>query len=177
MPRLPINYSNTIIYKLVCNDINITDIYVGHTTDFIRRKANHKCSCNNENNKKYNYYVYQFIRNNGGFENWSMIEIEKYSCNDAHEATARERHWLETLGATLNILIPARTEQEWKETNKDRLDEYHQEYYQANKEQISEKNKEKIICECGSIVIKRCLLIHRKSKKHLKYLDNLNNLI
>ena len=49
MPKLPIDYSKTIIYKIVCNDTNITDCYVGHTTDITRRKAHHKCSCNNPN--------------------------------------------------------------------------------------------------------------------------------
>ena len=37
------------------------------------------------------------IRKNGGWENWCMIEIEKYPCNDKNEAKARERYWLETL--------------------------------------------------------------------------------
>jgi hypothetical protein len=38
MPKQPINYENTIIYKIVCNNLNINDCYVGHTTDFTRRK-------------------------------------------------------------------------------------------------------------------------------------------
>ena len=45
MPRKEINYLNTIIYKFVCNDLNIKDTYVGHTTDFIKRKATHKSHC------------------------------------------------------------------------------------------------------------------------------------
>jgi len=44
MPRKIINYTNTIIYKIVCNDLNITDLYVGSTTDFTNRKYNHKSS-------------------------------------------------------------------------------------------------------------------------------------
>ena len=48
MPRIPIDYTKTIIYKFVCNDINIKDIYVGATTDMIRRKAKHISVCNNE---------------------------------------------------------------------------------------------------------------------------------
>ena len=30
------------------------------------------------------------IRENGDWNNWSMIEIEKYPCNDDNEARARE---------------------------------------------------------------------------------------
>ena len=38
MPRKETDYSKTVIYKIVCNDLTITDIYVGHTTDFVVRK-------------------------------------------------------------------------------------------------------------------------------------------
>ena len=40
MPKLPIDYSKTIIYKIICCDLNIKDCYVGHTTDFTRRNKN-----------------------------------------------------------------------------------------------------------------------------------------
>jgi predicted GIY-YIG superfamily endonuclease len=66
MPRLPINYTNTHFYKIVCKDTSITDCYVGHTTDFKSRKTKHKHCCMNENNKKYYIYVYKFMRDNGG---------------------------------------------------------------------------------------------------------------
>ena len=42
MPIQNIKYNNTLIYKIVCNDLNIKDVYVGHTTDFRRRKNCHK---------------------------------------------------------------------------------------------------------------------------------------
>ncbi len=67
MPKNKINYSNTIIYKLCCNDPEITDIYIGNTTNFTKRKNNHKSCCNNSNDKNHNFYVYQFIRNHGGW--------------------------------------------------------------------------------------------------------------
>jgi hypothetical protein len=94
MPRLTIDYSKTVIYKIVCNDLNIIGCYVGHTTDFIRRKQSHKSHCTNEKDKKkYDFKVYKTIRENGGWDNYSMIEIEKYPCKDANEATAKEREW------------------------------------------------------------------------------------
>ena len=66
MPKEVIDYSNTIIYKIVCNDPNITDCYVGSTTNIVKRRQSHKSVCNNENSKLFNFYVYQFIRENGG---------------------------------------------------------------------------------------------------------------
>jgi len=42
MPKVPTDYSKTIIYKIVCNDLNVNECYIGHTTNFIKRKGQHK---------------------------------------------------------------------------------------------------------------------------------------
>ena len=78
MPRIAIDYSNTIIYKLVCKDLNIKYLYVGSTTNFSNRKNSHKSYVVNEKRKNYNSKIYNFIRDNGGWENWDMILIENY---------------------------------------------------------------------------------------------------
>jgi hypothetical protein len=102
MPRVPIDYGKTIIYKIVCNDLSITECYVGHTTDFARRKSCHKNACTNEKHKMYDLKIYKAIRENGGWENWCMITIEKYPCKDVYEACARERYYYEQLNSNLN---------------------------------------------------------------------------
>lgn len=102
MPKVPIDYSNTIIYKIVCKDINIKECYVGQITNFDKCKGCHKQRCNNINNKYYNLFVYQFIRENNGWDNWSMIEVEKFNAIDKLDAHKRERYWIETLQSTLN---------------------------------------------------------------------------
>lgn len=142
MPRLPIDYSKTIIYKIVCNDLNICDVYVGSTTDFVRRKGQHKQSCNNEKSKKYNRKVYQTIRANGGWDNFSMVEIEKYPCNDSNEARTRERHYYELLNASLNMICPIRSGKEYYEDNKEKILDQCKHYREANKEKIIERQKE-----------------------------------
>ena len=101
MPRLPINYQNTVIYKICCDDIN--DFYIGSTTDFTKRKNYHKSACNNEGSKAHNLKVYQTIRANGGWDNWRMVEIERYPCNNRQEAHMREEQIRMALNATLNI--------------------------------------------------------------------------
>ena len=112
MPKLAIDYSNTLMYKFVCNDLNVTDNYVGHTTHWINRKNGHKSKCNNSNSPRYNLKVYQMIREHGGWDNWQMIEIEKYPCNDSNEATARERYWYDELNSTMNTNKPKTTDEE-----------------------------------------------------------------
>ena len=156
------NYQNGMIYKLVCNDLNITDIYIGSTVCFRKRKWQHKHGCNNINNKKYNLKVYKFIRDNSGWDNWDMVLVANTPCNSKLELAKHERHYYEKLNATLNSDYPGRTQKEYRETNKIKQKEYHEinkeilkikrkEYYKTNKEiiKIKEKkyyeiNKEKI---------------------------------
>jgi len=103
MPKKVVDYSNTIIYKICCKDETLTDLYVGHTTNFIQRKYAHKFACNNLNN---NLKIYSTIRCNGGWENWDMIEIAKYSCKDATEARIKEQEHYNVLKASLNSCPP-----------------------------------------------------------------------
>jgi hypothetical protein len=42
MPKTTIDYSKIVIYKIVCYDLNVKDIYIGSTTDFTQRKCSHK---------------------------------------------------------------------------------------------------------------------------------------
>ena len=132
-----IDYSKTIIYKLVCNDLNITDVYVGHTTNFLKRRTQHKNICSNEKDKKHNFKVYQTIRQNGGWVNWSMVEIEKFPCSDKNEAVKKERYYYELLNSSLNTKSPNRTDEEIKEYSK----KYNKQRYEDNKEVISELSK------------------------------------
>jgi len=151
MPRKEIDYSNTIMYKIVCNDLNVKDLYVGHTTEFSKRKYKHKYSCNTEAHHTHNYQVYKIIRANGGWDNWTMVEIEKHPCNDANEARKRERFWLESLKGNINTVIPCRSHKEYYEDNKEYFNECSKNNYYKNHDanlkkcdQYRELNKEKI---------------------------------
>jgi hypothetical protein len=145
MPRKPIDYSKGLIYKIVCNDITITSIYVGSTTDFTIRKYHHRYCCLHKEHRLNHLKIYQTINDNGGWDNWSMIEIEKYSCKDKRELEAREHYWFELLNSDLNIVPPFKTEDEkkeyrklWREEDKKNNPE---KYIQKDQEQ-REKRKE-----------------------------------
>jgi len=88
MPKLPMDYSKCCIYKIEHID-DESLVYVGHTTSFDKRKTAHKNNCYNEKDKKYNLKLYQMIRENGGWDTFKMIEVEKYPCNDRREAERR----------------------------------------------------------------------------------------
>ena len=206
MPKTPIDYSKTVIYKLVCNDLNITECYVGNTTDFIRRKRWHKHWINSttkQHDKEYNVKKYEFIRCNGGWENWTMIEIEKYPCLDSNESHARERYWYEKLDAKLNMQVPNRQDDEYnqfyKETSKERSKEYrslNKERISANKKKYRNENLETVVlqekasrerckksnqerkslkydCECGGKYTHCHKARHLKTIKHCQFIDSL----
>jgi len=138
MPKYNIDYQRSKIYKLCCRDVNITDCYVGSTSNMIRRKSQHKNTCNNEKSKAYNFNVYQFIRNTGGWCNWDMVLVESFPCDSKHELHTRERYWMETLHATLNRSVPTRSKKEYREDNADKVKEYTRELYKKNSEKIKE---------------------------------------
>ena len=236
----PIDYSNTIIYKIVSKDLSMTDLYVGHTTNFRKRKCQHKKQCSNPNNIS---KVYVIIRANGGWESFDMVEVEKYSCNNGNEARARERYWYEILHANMNTLKPFRTSEEkfeqkkknsqiWKQNHKEQIVKYNKDYkakyyqdnksnfalkskqyrqenqesikekrkqyyhenkevakektkqycknnpekvadyfktyYQQKKQEILEKNNQKLTCECGKVITFGNKLRHYKTTKHLQ---------
>jgi predicted GIY-YIG superfamily endonuclease len=177
-----VNYGETIIYKLCCKNPEIKNIYVGHTTNFRRRKWEHKSDCENENKKCYNFNVYSFIRENGSFDNWDMIQIEKYPCENKLQAHQRERYWIENLNANLNCSIPTRSDQEYKkiyyDENRDGLLDKQKKYREQNRDKILEKSKMKkvkVICECGCEIFKHNMPIHLNTKKHSSLMKIIND--
>jgi pectate lyase len=106
MPKLDIDYSNTIIYKIVCKDLSIKELYVGHTTNFVQRKYAHKQGCINLKTPDYNTKLYKTIRECGGWNNWEMTIVNFYNCKSHLEAREKEQEHFISLGATLNSVHP-----------------------------------------------------------------------
>ena len=188
MPLTNINYDNSCFYKIVCNDLEIQDLYVGHTTDFRRRKNEHKCACTNSNHHNHTYRLYDTIRDNGGWENWSMILIQKHKCTDSLEACKKERAYIEELKATLNSSIPSRLPKESNKVSQAK----HRESIKKNQQQYEIDNHDKILlrkqlyraahpdkfsakteCECGGCYQKSNKARHLATKRHKVYLDAL----
>jgi hypothetical protein len=192
MPKLPIDYSKGFIYKLCCLDVNVKDIYIGSSTNFKERRKGHKRLCNNEKHKSYNIYVYKFIRDNGGWDNWTMIELHKYPCNDRRELECEENRVMMELQSQLNSNRPYITEEEIREYKKNYIEEHKEErkiknqiyreehkeefnekskkYYEDHKEIVKMKHKEKIVCDnCGVITRKCAIARHKKSQRCLDF--------
>ena len=106
MPKTEIDYSNTIIYKITCKDPTVKDVYVGHTTNFVQRKHAHKQCCINAKTLNYKCKLYETIRSNGGWNNWTMEIINFFKCRDHYEARIKEQEYFVLLNATLNSIEP-----------------------------------------------------------------------
>jgi hypothetical protein len=166
-----------VFYRLVCRDITVTECYVGHTTNEVDRRYNHKSDCTNEKGERYNRHVYRFIRDHGGFENWQLLVIEQLAVKDKVAAVLRERHWCELYNATLNSNVPGRTRAEYNLAHREEAAAHYVEHraevlkrqaahYAANKDRIKEKHD----CPCGGKHTTGDKLKHFRTVLHCAYI-------
>jgi hypothetical protein len=185
------DYSKTSFYKLECKEPEVTEIYVGSTTNFKRRKSLHKGRCINKDGKmEWNQPVYCFMRLHGGWENWNMIEIDEVNCRSKRHKNQIEAKYIRDLGATLNTKMPQDIgeglgKKEWNnkyreknrdsilekkkkhyEKNAEKIAEKKKVYYEKNREKFAERRKVKVVCECGSEITKHHLAKHKRTQKH-----------
>ena len=126
----------------------------------------------------------------------SIDLMEEIEYENKEDLLWLERWWIEN-NECVNKLIPIRTPQERIElqitdnkkcyekliNDKERYDKrlkYINKYYHQNKDEINEKRKGKprpnryieIVCECGCEISKEHIARHRKTKKHIKLMEN-----
>ena len=92
------------VYEIVCKDKSITKVYIGSTWDMNNRKIKHKYCCYNKNRIEYNYPLYCFIRENGGWDNWEMNQIVWDMCLDRTELHRQEQFYIDLYGGIENLL-------------------------------------------------------------------------
>ena len=127
---MPIDYSNTMIHKLACDDPLVPDFYLGYTT------IGHATLCDRfqQRCKKYSWFVCAFIREHGGFENWRPLRLALVSFSCSLEARALLRTHFTASTPSLNKQVPTRNNKEYAKTEKSKAK---QELYRcANKENI-----------------------------------------
>lgn len=142
-------YSNGKIYRLV-NNVDDKE-YIGSTIQTLtQRKSGHRVKAKKHADRR----VYKHL-NEIGFDNVEIILLENFPCSNKDELKRRERYFIETLKPDLNMAIPNRTRQEWREDNPEKVrdfaakyrEEYPEKvrdttakYREANREKLREKN-------------------------------------
>lgn len=180
MPKKNIDYNKTMIYKFVCRDTNVNDLYVGNTTDWRTRKSTHKSACCNEKSKDHNLKIYKTIRGNGGWDNWDMVLVEKHPCEDGIEARKREEYWRKHLMAMMNSSRAYRSVEDlkddrkiYREKYKDTITKYINGWRKNNQEKIKEyyiTHKEelgkRISCPLCKLEMNRSSLLRHAKRQH-----------
>ena len=153
MPKTPTDYSKAIIYSIICKTDD-TLLYIGSTTNFTKRKSEHKSHCHNEKQKSFNFQVYVMIRTNGGWDNFEMKPVKEHPCNNKIQLVIEEERLRKQMNANLNTLKAHTTKEEHKkahyehdtkrrELHKEELKEYERKRYETNKESKLEYSREK----------------------------------
>ena len=138
-----------VVYKIFCDD-NENEFYVGSTINYNNRKSSHKHMCNNGLQTK----LYNYMRENGGFINFTFSILEIYNGDDIIELREREKYYIKTLHPTLNINIPNRKANE---------------RYNDNIDDIKAYRQHRTLCECGKYYDNAHKARHLLSNYHLKH--------
>ena len=147
------------IYSIQCKDKEVKEFYIGSTKTYCFRYRHHKSNCINKNSKNYTGPLYQFIRQNGGWDNWDMIVEVKTNDLCKEERLELEQYYMYLLKPNLNSnnIIGYDKEKEKKT---------YQEYYQKNKEKIAKRKNVKGNCpQCNLEMLARSIPRHIK-KQH-----------
>ena len=145
------DYKNTIVYKVKCRDPEVPDFYLGYST-FTFSHVKKMLELRTKHDEK--WPVCQFIRNNGGFENWFLERLPIGPCTSALEARIELRKHFNADPPTLNRHTPTRTHKEWSSGEKNKasqkvyrdqhLDKIHDDqrnYYQKNRDALLLKRR------------------------------------
>ncbi len=169
------------VYKLRHkDDLKETNIYIGHTKNMQQRIRDHRCSCTNSRKREYQQKKYQYIRDNGGWENWEMLEIEK--CDNEEEAILVEKYLYDLLKPTLNTFRPYRSPEEnkklhyeqcirWRSENPERNRELNKKCREKNKDKYNAKKSATVTCECGLQSRYGDMARHRKTQRHINIMN------
>jgi hypothetical protein len=135
-------------YIIYCKDENIPDCYVGSTINLDNRKKLHKSDCNNKNSIFFNFRVYKFIRDNGGFDNWIFGVLGIHTFDNKKDKLIREQYYIDCYDAKLNSYKAIANGKK----NKEKVQLRNKKYYEENKKNIllqhtkyREENREQIL--------------------------------
>jgi len=171
------DYQKAKIYKLYSVS-NEELVYYGSTIETLSaRLSKHVYDYNNNNSIESSLVI--------GAGDYKIELVENYPCVNKQQLVKKESEYIRN-NICVNRNIPDRTKKEYYQDNKEKLTEQKKQYYENNKEALAEKKKEyreknketiaeqkkeKITCECGCIVRKDGLVRHKKSNKHLELIQ------
>ena len=139
---MPIDYTHSKIYKIIDNTNG--NIYIGSTTQSLSQRL----GAHTREYKRYCNGKSKFLSSFDIIKNMSyeIILIEEVNCNNKEQLHKIEREHIEA-NECINLRIPTRTKKEYYNANREEIIEKQKEYYKANIEAIKEYrdvNRDKI---------------------------------
>jgi hypothetical protein len=104
-----IDYSKGKIYQIICDTTGL--IYIGSTCESLSRRLSQHKSDNKRAGKILSSV--NVLKNN----NYKIILIEEYPCENREQLLKRERYWFDNT-ENCNIIRPFRTREDKKESQK-----------------------------------------------------------
>tara|TARA_R110000823_G_scaffold177420_1_gene309971 strand:+ start:110 stop:679 length:570 start_codon:yes stop_codon:yes gene_type:complete len=186
-----LDYNNGKIYKIINSENEV--IYIGSTVDKLcKRYSTHEhkaignkiilienCPCNSREElvKKEQEIIEQY---DNLLNKFRAYRSEEDNTEDRKKTRKKYRDKnKEKLSEKAKVDYEENKDKYHKkykkhyEKNKDKISEKVKKYKEKNKEKISEYNKVKVNCECGCEIRKYCLSKHKKTKKHIKLMENI----
>ena len=154
------DYKNGKIYSIRSHQTD--KVYFGSTcSPLAKRLYEHKNKYKLFLNGKYHYNSsFEILK----YDDVYIELVEDFPCENKNQLFKREGEIIRGGGCVnKNIAGRTRTNKEYYDDNKEQISQKKKDYYEQNKEKLNEKVK----CECGCEVIKRSLKTHLSSKTHL----------
>jgi predicted GIY-YIG superfamily endonuclease len=120
-----------VIYLILCRLENIQDFYLGTTTNMYNRTTSHI-------NSKDKSYLYKFVKDNGGWDNFYFEVLENI---DNEKMFETEGVYIELMKPSLNTYHNKRlnlNSQYYKRKDEPKYRAYQKQYYENNKEKYRE---------------------------------------
>jgi hypothetical protein len=122
--------SNCYLYHIKSKDGVVH--YVGSTSNLNSRKSSHRYRCNTEKCPQYHFHIYQYIRNNGGFDQFDIIPIRKIeNVSNKTDLLIAEQTEMNKFSGLKNMVGSYLSEEERIENSK--------KYYESNREQLNQQ--------------------------------------
>ena len=151
------NYQNGKIYRIT--SLGTSDIYIGSTVKkyLSSRLAEHIYYYDKYlNGNKYYISSYEILKH-GDYE---IRLIESYPCENKNDLLKKEQEYIDIYE---NICVNKQ-----KAYTGLSIQEYNKQYRKNNRQKISEK----ITCACGAVVRNDYLSKHKRTKKHINFINN-----
>ena len=162
-----------IIYKITGS---CGKVYIGSTTDFAQRKRGHNSSRNDSSSKLLQKPLkFEIIRTDEYNTKRIMFLVEQFyldsvECVNERSSFINRKLYCKKYREDNKEEIKLRQKKNYQ-NNKEKYAEKNKKYRENNKEEIKKRSLSKVKCECGCVVTRASLFIHKKSKKHLSILS------